>query len=46
MHKKLHKDLHSKRNSKKSSLQTLSSKNKKTNFTVTQKVSVVLIGKS
>ena len=39
MHKKLHKDLHSKRNSKKSSLQTLSSKNKKTNFTVTQKVS-------
>ena len=39
MHKKLHKDLYRKRNSKKSSLQPLSSKNTKTNFTVTQVVS-------
>ena len=39
MHKKLHKDLYRKRNSKKSSLQPLSSKNTKINFTVTQVVS-------
>ena len=39
MHKKLHKDLYSKRNSKKTSLQPLSRKNTRTNFTVTQAVS-------